>query len=85
MSGWSIEVREATQADVDRTERPDQASVHDGAAALEVNGELVAVTNEYGTALLVAGTEATPTRGEVEVLVEAVLASPLVRAPGAWE
>jgi hypothetical protein len=63
---FSIEVRAATQHDVDRCERPAYVSLGDGAAAIIVDGDLAAVTNEYGAALLVAGSNATPTREQVE-------------------
>jgi hypothetical protein len=72
--GFSIEIRQATRAECDRTEKPDHLSSEvDGAAAVLVNGELVACCNEYGTAILVAGTEAAMTADSVEVMVGAAM------------
>lgn len=74
MSGeFSIEVRQATRADIARTEDPGAASTGDGAAAFLIDGELVAVTNEYGTALLVAGSNHTPDKEAVEEFNEAAM------------
>jgi hypothetical protein len=69
---FSIEIREATQHDIDRCENPGHASI-DEAAAVLIDGDLVAVTNEYGTALLVPGSNATPTRDAVEAFLLAAL------------
>lgn len=70
MTRFSVEVRTATPRDVARCEHPSQVSLEDGAAAVVVDEELVAVTNEYGTALLVPGSEPAPTREIVEAFVE---------------
>lgn len=71
MSEFSVEVRKATQGEIDRCERPNHASRDDGAAAVLIDGELVAITNEYGTGLLVAGSNATPTQEAVEKFSDA--------------
>jgi predicted naringenin-chalcone synthase len=69
---FSIEVRAATRREIARCEKPSHASMEDGAAAIVVDGD-VAITNEYGTALLVAGSNATPTRDQVETFVQAAM------------
>lgn len=65
---WAIEIRVATQREIDLAES--DGNTTDGAAAVLINDELVAVANEYGTATLVGGTEATPTQDVVEEFVE---------------
>lgn len=64
---WSVEIRAATAADIAKAGA--NASIGEAAAWL-LNGELVAVTDEYGTATLVAGTNSTPTEDDIEKAVE---------------
>lgn len=70
---WVVEVRAATADDIKLCEAESKVSLVDGGAAVFVNAELVAVTDEYGTAHLRGGTDATPTADKVEELVAAVL------------
>lgn len=50
----SITWRLATQDELERTEVTDQANLIDGAAAVLRDGELIGITNEYGTAVYAA-------------------------------
>jgi hypothetical protein len=68
---FSILVREATDAEIQKCEA--NASTEDGAAAIYVDGDLVAVTDEYGTAYLCAGSNATPTKDIVEIFTQAAM------------
>lgn len=61
----------ATDADIAKAEA--HANTEDGAGSLFIGDELVAVFDEYGTAKLVAGTDATPTKGECESLFEVMV------------
>lgn len=47
---WSVELREATQADIDALHA--NASAGGESAAIWINGQLAAVGDEYGTATI---------------------------------
>lgn len=51
---FEITVRVATQEELESTGTTDHASTTDGAAVVLLGGKIVAVTNEYGTAHVVA-------------------------------
>lgn len=68
---FSIEVRAATSTEIRQCEA--NANTEDGAAAIYVDGELVAVTDEYGTAYLCAGSNAAPTKDIVEIFTQAAM------------
>lgn len=78
MSGRSFELRvtgPSTEADCRKCpDAPDYlASSDDGSASVFVDGELVAVSDEYATAYLAAGSGAWPTKEEVEGFLSAGL------------
>lgn len=71
MRDFSLIVRRIDPEDVRQCEGVPDYLEHseDGGAALVVNGELVAVTDEYGTAYLRPGTTATPRKDQVEAFL----------------
>lgn len=69
---FSIEIRAASsRLELATYDAEDHANLEDGAAVVLVNGEVVAIGNEYGTAKLVAGTNAVPTQDAVELFITA--------------
>lgn len=48
---FCITIRAATLDEIERTDCTDKANLTDGAAAVLVGSDLVAITNEYGTAV----------------------------------
>jgi hypothetical protein len=75
MTAFSIEIREATRADIRKCEgAPDYLETSDdGTASVFVDGELIAVSDEYATAYLCPGTNAAPTKEVVEKFLAAGL------------
>lgn len=72
---FEILVKPATDADCGKC--PDApeglASSPDGSGAVFVDGELIAVSDEYGTAYLAAGSDPWPTKDQVETFIQASL------------
>lgn len=75
MTWFEIKILAATDSDVRKCEgAPDYlATSDDGAAAVFLDGELIAVSDEYGTAYLAPGTNATPTKEQVEAFLVAAM------------
>jgi hypothetical protein len=74
MTAFSIEIREATRADIRKCGAPAHLETsEDGTASVLVDGELVAVSDEYATAYLCPGTNAAPTKDVVEKFLAAGL------------
>lgn len=55
-ANWTVEVRPVTESDIKLCRAEGKVNVVDSGAAVLLDGELVAVTDEYGTAYLRAGT-----------------------------
>lgn len=75
MRDFSLEIRRSTPADVRQCDgAPDYlGNSEDGFAAILMDGELLAVTDEYGTAHLRAGSNFTPTKEQLEAFNEAAM------------
>jgi hypothetical protein len=64
----SVTLRMATLDELERTASTDQANLTDGAAAVLVDGSLVGIANEYGTAVYA---HPAVDRADIEKLAEA--------------
>lgn len=69
MSTLSVTIRAATQDELERFSIEDKANLIDGSFAVLRDGELIGLTDEYGTALY---HQSGLTQESIEAIVEAV-------------
>jgi hypothetical protein len=71
--GWTVLFRPATDRDLGRCHAKEKASTEDGAVAIVIDGDLVAVADEYGTVTVRPGVNLNP-----ELLENAVESLPVI-------